>query len=54
MSNIKKIKNLSINNYGSIGSLIGGYINEYINEDEIQIINDKIDMYFSWNWKELI
>ena len=44
MSNIKKVNNLSINNYGTIGSLIGGYINDYMNENEIQTINKRIDV----------
>lgn len=44
MGKIKKTNNLTINSYGTIGSLMSGYLNNYLNEDEIEIINKKIDI----------
>ena len=44
MNEIKTYNNLSINTYGTIGSLMNGYLDSYLNEDEIKIINEKIDI----------
>lgn len=44
MRNIKKNDNLKVNSYGSIGSLMNGYINNYLKEEEIENINNKIDI----------
>ena len=41
MNDIKTYNNLSINTYGTIGSLMNGYLDSYLNEDEIKIINEK-------------
>lgn len=44
MNEIKTYNNLSINTYGTIGSLMSGYLDFYLNEDEIKIINEKINI----------
>lgn len=36
MNEIKTYNNLSINTYGTIGSLMNGYLDSYLNEDEIK------------------
>ena len=44
MNEIKTCNDLSINKYGTIGSLMNGYIESYLNEDEVETINKKIDI----------
>ena len=44
MQQIKNCSNLKINSYGTIGSLMNGYLNSYLSVDEIEIINEKIDI----------
>lgn len=36
---IKEYNDLSINKYGTIGSLMNGYLDSYLNRDEIEVIN---------------
>ncbi len=43
MNEIKKKNNLIINTYGTIGSLMNGYLDSYLIEEEIEKINKKID-----------
>ena len=44
MQQIKNCSNLKINSYGTIGSLMNGYLNSYLSVDEVEIINEKIDI----------
>lgn len=41
---IKEYNDLSINKYGTIGSLMNGYLDSYLNRDEIEVINKNIDI----------
>ncbi len=44
MNEIKEYNDLSINKYGTIGSLMNGYLDSYLNRDEIEVINKNIDI----------
>ena len=44
MNEIKTCNDLSVNKYGTIGSLMNGYIESYLNENEVETINKKIDI----------
>ena len=44
MNEIKEYNDLSINKYGTIGSLRNGYLDSYLNRDEIEVINKNIDI----------
>lgn len=41
---IKEYNDLSINKYGTIGSLMNGYLDSYLNRDEIEVINKNTDI----------
>lgn len=43
MNSIKKVDKIEVNKTGSIGSIIGGYIDSYITLEEIKKINRKIE-----------
>ena len=42
MNEIKTYNHLSINKCGTIGSLMNGYLDSYLNDAEIETINKKI------------
>lgn len=44
MNEIKEYNDLSINKYDTIGSLMNGYLDSYLNRDEIEVINKNIDI----------
>ena len=44
MNEIKEYNDLAINKYGTIGSLMNGYLDSYLNRDEIEVINKNIDI----------
>lgn len=44
MNEIKEYNDLSINKYGTIGSLMNGYLDSYLNREEIEVINKNIDI----------
>ena len=52
MNEIKEYNDLSINKYGTIGSLMNGYLDSYLNRDEIEVIN--VGTYSVVNGKEYI
>ena len=42
MSNIHKHSHLLLNCLGTVGSIVSGYISEYMTEEDIKKINSKI------------
>lgn len=44
MSEIHKHSHLLLNCFGTVGSIISGYISEYMTEEEIRAINNKIEI----------